>query len=186
LPAAIGAIPFAIVRFDPVKSADPPTSSGVTGAIASRNRRLAARVASFGRSSARSCFSAATASCQVSGSRPAMTRSNSARWLCRASRFSQDRRATAPRVPTACQRCFRSSGMENGGSVQCSSAFAPAASASPSGEPCAAPVPAFSGAPKPMMVRQAISVGFFDRTAKDKADWICAGSCPSTCFVAQP
>ncbi len=36
------------------------------------------------------------------------------------------------------------------------------------------------------MVWHAISVGFFDRTAKDSAAAICAGSCPSTALVAQP
>ena len=37
-----------------------------------------------------------------------------------------------------------------------------------------------------MMVRQAIRVGFLERTAKDSAAAICAGSCPSTRFTAQP
>ena len=35
---------------------------------------------------------------------------------------------------------------------------------------------ALVGAPRPMMVRQAISVGFLDRAAKDKAAWIMFGS----------
>ena len=37
-----------------------------------------------------------------------------------------------------------------------------------------------------MMVRQAISVGFFDRSASDSAASTWDGSWPSTRFVAQP
>ena len=140
----------------------------------------------FGLLSRIPCFSDATASCQFSGSLPAMARSNSARMELCASRFSQARRAAAPRAPTACQRSSRSSGTVNGGSCQSSAALAPAASSGPSGEPCTAAVPALCGAPSPMMVRHTISVGFFERTAKDNAAATCAGSWPSTCLVAQP
>ena len=103
-----------------------------------------------------------------------------------ARRLSQARRAPAPRLPTARQRSSRSSGTVNGGSCQPSAAFAPAASWPPSGEPWVAAVPALVGAPRPMMVRQAISVGFFERMAKDSAALICCGSCPSIRRATQP
>ena len=179
-------MPFTKVRLEPVRSADPPISSGIAGTSASRHFWLDWRVASFGLLSAKPCFSAATASWKFSGSRPATTRSNSARMLWRARRFSQDRRALAPRPPIACQRCRRSSGMVKGGSCQPSASFAAAASCGPSGEPCTAAVPALCGAPRPMIVPQAIIVGFFERIAKDSAAAICCGSCPSTRLVAQP
>ncbi len=180
-------MPLTKVRLDPVRSAEPPTSSGVAGTSASSAFWLDWRVASFGLVSAMLLPSArATASCQPSGSLPSSARSNSARMLLCASRFSQARRAPAPRLPAACQRSYRSAGMVNGGSVQPSAAFAPAASVAPSAEPCTAAVPALVGAPKPMMVRQAISVGFLLRVANDSAAITCAGSWPSTRLVAQP
>lgn len=42
------------------------------------------------------------------------------------------------------------------------------------------------GAPKPMMVRQAMMLGFLDRCAAASAAATAAWSCPSTRFVAQP
>ena len=175
-----------LVRLESVRSAEPPTSSGIAGAKAASARWLACRVAIVGRVSAISAFSAAIASCQASGRRPATTRSNSARSGCFASRFSQARRAAVPRLPAAAQRSARSRGTVNGGCCQSSACFAASDSVCPSGLPLQAAVPALFGAAKPMMVRQAISVGFFDRSASDSAAKIWAGSCPSTRFVAQP
>ena len=169
-----------------MRSAEPPTSSGSAGASASSALWLACRVARVGRFSARSALSAAIGSCQFSGKRPAVTRSNSARIGCRARRFNQARRAPAARVPALRHRSANPSGTVKGGSVQPKLRLASRDSRSPSGVPCTAALPALVGAPSPMMVRQAISVGFFDRTAKEMAAATWAASCPSTRLVAQP
>ena len=75
----------------------------------------------------------------------------------------------APRDPATRQRSPISSGMSKGAWVQPRAAFAACASAAPKGAPWEEAVPAFVGAEKPMMVRQAISVGFLERTAMDRA-----------------
>ena len=64
-----------------------------------------------------------------------------------------------------------SSGTTNGaGQAQCAFLRAPATSSAPCGSPCALGVPALVGAPKPMVVLQAISVGLSDFCAA----WIAA------------
>ena len=70
-------------------------------------------------------------------------------------RGARPRRARRPRAtPRGCPR-----GSTKGGSLQPSRSRAPAISAAPSGEPCAAAVPALVGAPKAIVVRQAIRFG---------------------------
>ena len=104
-------MPLTRVRFEPVRSAEPPISSGVAGTSASSAFWLDCRVASFGLVSAISCFSAATASCQLSGSLPAITRSNSARWLrgrgASARRGARRRRGCRPRASAPAGRRAR-------------------------------------------------------------------------------
>ncbi len=72
-----------------------------------------------------------------------------------------------------------SAGITKGGESQSSALRAPAISSAPSGEPCAALVPALVGAPKPMVVLEAISVGRSDFCAVSIAAAIASGSWPS-------
>ena len=65
-------------------------------------------------------------------------------------------------------------------------ARAPAISSGPRGAPWLPAVPAFLGAAKPMMVRQAISVGLRLRSAKPMAPSSAEGLWPFTRFTAQP
>ena len=114
---------------------------------------------------------------QLAGDGRARTRRAS---VCRARRFSQARRAPAPARAGGTPALQQIVGHREGRLVPAQRCLAPGASFAPSGEPCTAAVPALVGAPRPMMVRQAISVGFFERTAKDSAAATCGGSCPST------
>ena len=94
-----------------------------------------------------------------------MRRSNSARILASARRGASPRRCAL-----AAERCAgRAPGVEDvGGNLEGRSnpsrraLRAPAISSAPSGEPCALLVPALVGAPKPIVVLQAISVGRSD------------------------
>jgi hypothetical protein len=61
-----------------------------------------------------------------------------------------------------------------------------AISSAPSGEPCALLVPALVGAPKPMVVLQAIKVGLSERLAASMASAIASESWPSMLIVFQP
>ena len=79
-----------------------------------------------------------------------------------------------------------SAGISKGGHCQPSFCRAPAISSLPSGEPCTALVPALVGAPKPMVVRAAISVGRSERCAASMAEAIASGSWPSMRIVFQP
>ena len=60
-----------------------------------------------------------------------------------------------------------------------------ASSAAPRGAPCAIDLPSLVGAPKPMRVRAAMSVGRSDARAADRAQSMAAGSWPSTASVVQ-
>ena len=179
-------MPFTLVLLLPVRSALPPTISGTAGTRASSAFWLLARVASLGLASACCARSAASGSCQASGRRPAMARSNSACCGWRARRFSQLRRVPAPRRPATSQGSLIPAGISKGANSHPIAALAPAASVLPSGLPCTPPVPALLGAAKPMMVLQAISVGFLLRVAQAMAAATSAGSCPFTRRVAQP
>src|SRR5919198_167825 len=63
---------------------------------------------------------------------------------------------------------------------------APLISSLPSGEPWDFSVPALLGAPKPIVVRQAISEGRSQDCASSSALATASGSCPSTRLAAQP
>ena len=100
------------------------------------------------------------------GSSPRMRRSNSARCVGR-----RARRGAASQALRAALRALAGGapGVEHVGresrtarAVQPSFSRAPSISSAPSGEPCALAVPALVGAPKPMVVWQAISVGRSD------------------------
>ena len=69
-----------------------------------------------------------------------------------------------------------SAGISNGAWVQPSFSRAPLISSAPSGEPCADALPALVGAPKPMVVLQAISTGLSDVCAFSSAAAMAAGS----------
>ena len=72
-----------------------------------------------------------------------------------------------------------SAGISNGACVQPSFSRAPLISSAPSGEPCADALPALLGAPKPMVVLQAIITGRSEACAFSSAAAMAAGSCPS-------
>ena len=81
----------------------------------------------------------------------------------RACRRAGRRGACARRRARPCQRCAggapgvsTSAGISNGARVQPSFSRAPSISSAPSGEPCALDLPALVGAPKPIVVLQAI------------------------------
>ena len=92
----------------------------------------------------------------------------------------------AERRPASSHLALRPSGTVKGSAFQPIADLAAAISSAPSGAPWLPAVPAFFGAEKPMMVRQAMMVGFFERIA-----WLSAParSCPSWPFTrrtAQP
>ena len=62
----------------------------------------------------------------------------------------------------------------------------PSISSSPSGAPCAALLPALVGAPKPMVVLQATTVGLAVTFALAMAAAMASGSCPSQPIQSQP
>ena len=120
-----------------------------------------ARLASFGLLSATCCFSSATASCQLSGSRPAIDALELATLVMPGEALqpgaARGGAAAADGVPTFLQVVGRDEGR-----------FVPAEQLlgaggflrTERGAVHARVVPALVGAPRPMMVRQAISVGF--------------------------
>ena len=156
-------MPFGLVLLEPVRSAEPPIISGTAAVRLSSALSDAARVAiSFGAAASFS-FAARTAAASSSfGSSPSRRRSNSAR------RADAQRLETivpgcdarpCPRCPALRHSARTSAGMTKAGSGQPSRSRAPLISSAPSGEPWLFSVPALLGAPKPMVVRQAISDG---------------------------
>ncbi len=79
-----------------------------------------------------------------------------------------------------------SAGTSKAGELQPSFSRAPLISSAPSGEPCEPAVPALVGAPKPMVVRQAIIVGLSDVCAASNARAMASGSWPSMRLAFQP
>src|SRR6185369_7646476 len=94
--------------------------------------------------------------------------------------------APAERVPALRQASSTSAGTSNGGYSQPKNSRAPAMSAAPSGEPCALLVPALVGAPQPMVVLAAISVGRSELCAFSIAAAMASRSRPSISMVFQP
>ena len=84
---------------------------------------------------------------------------------------SPSRRACRPKLwPAARQASRMSAGTSKADSPSRRVLRAPAISSAPSGEPCALLVPALVGAPKPIVVLQAISVGRSDVRAASMRD----------------
>ena len=155
---------------EPVRSAEPPIISGsATVSVVERE---------FGRRRGWRCLSAPRASCcftrgdrrrELAGKLAARGGARTRR-ACRVERgeaLFPGQRAPACRVRR--RRAMRRGcprGISNGGAVQPSFCRAGAISSAPSGEPWAFSVPPLFGAPKPIVVRQAISdgpVGFLRR-----------------------
>ena len=106
---------LALVLLEPVRSAEPPTSSGSTGASASITLREDCRVASLGASADTLFLTALMARSAAATRSPSMRRSNSARWACAACRFCQLSKLGLPRWPMARQAARIGSGTTNGG-----------------------------------------------------------------------
>ena len=148
--------PFIVVSLLPARSADPPHSSGSTGASSFKICPEAFLVATP--------FSLAgktgSASAQPSGSSLARSRASS---LLRpgladdhaANESSQAACSCLPRSATlrACATSSSQAGKDTSGSKPRTRLVA-ATSSAPSAEPCAAPVSCLSGAGQPMMVRR--------------------------------
>ncbi len=106
--------------FDPVRSAEPPSVSGITALMTSSTISDDFRVATFGAVSLVVLRNAARADASFFGASPAITRSNSA---CLAPEslpklsFQADR-AAAPWAPIFRQAPSTSSGISNGGHDQ--------------------------------------------------------------------
>src|ERR1700722_5779305 len=128
---------LALVLLEPVKSAEPPTSSGKTGTSASSTLPEAWRVAILGASLEALAFTWASAARTSGGSPPFRGRENSARALAStaSSLFFQDAESLAPRPPASRQNFITSSGITKGGSCHPKRWRAPATSAAPRGEP---------------------------------------------------
>ena len=181
-------MPLARVLFEPVRSAEPPIISGSVAVSASSVSSEAARVArSFG-ACASFCLSSLTAGARRSATSPRRRRANSARRCgsSAATRCSQASRAGRLRSPAA-RHCARmSAGISNGGADQLSLCRAAAISSAPSGAPWLFSVPPLFGAPKPIVVRQAISDGRSESLATSMARAIAVGSWPSIRSAIQP
>src|SRR5258706_9761929 len=154
-----------LVLLEPVRSAEPPSISGIAGTkVPSANSDAVREAISFG-ASASVFFTACTASVSLAVAiSPRMRRSNSARLPASsaASFFFQAACASCERLPALRQLSRMSAGTSNGAALQPSALRAPAISSAPSGEPCGDDLPALVGGRKPIVVLQAISLGLFD------------------------
>ena len=167
-------MPFGLVLLDPVRSADPPIISGTAAVSASSAVSDAARVAiSFGVAASfsfaahrggellrRQLAAHAALEFGAAGRRSAASRSFQAlvRGLARLPGVAPQRK----RHPRECRRRAPASR---------SRSRAPLISSAPSGEPWLFSVPALLGAPKPMVVRQAISDGRVGGLRRGDAPW---------------
>ena len=177
-----------MVPLEPVRSAEPPISTGTAATRASSTFCEDWRVASLGFSAMNPAMVfaivaaiVAPVSVSIGSARRAMAALPSL-----AARVSQAVRASPPRAPAARQAASTGAGTSNGACGQPSFSRARAISSAPSGSPCVLAVPCLVGAPKPMMVFAAISVGLSDVCAAFRAVRIAAGSWPSTRTAAQP
>jgi hypothetical protein len=91
-----------------------------------------------------------------------------------------------PSVPAARQAFSVALGISNGPWSSRALALGAAISSLPSGEPCTLAVPCLVGAPKPIVVLQAISEGLSDFARRAMARVDRAWSCPSTACTFQP
>src|SRR5665647_2428903 len=187
--ADIAFIDLVRVLLEPVRSAEPPIISGSAGIRLSSANSQAVRVAiSFGAAASDSFTALTAASSAGFDTSPFMRRVNSACWLLSsaAKRLFQSACAPFERSPALRHWLRISAGTSNGAAVQPSASRAPLISSAPSGEPCEDDLPALVGAPKPMVVLQAIMVGRSDFCAWAMADAIACGSWPSTRDAVQP
>ena len=167
---------------------EPPISSGMTGRIASSTAPEDWRVACFGFSAAIFCFKLREAASTASaGNSPCIARSNSARSWRRSHGVSA---MPDNRLCRACRLCamrpeYRPERQRLDGSSPAASRRGDFFRAKRRAwQPL---VPCFFGAPKPMIVRQAISEGLsVTASAACVAAAIAAGSCPSTACTCQP
>ena len=151
VPRATAAPPVS-AHVDSVRSAEPPTSSGITAASSPRTLPDALLVAMAAPSKVGS------ASRTPGASRPASRRSHSAPSSGRASRMAAKRRSHRGRsarlaATSSASRQRTSSGTKKLAAGQPKRAFSAEASSGPRAAPCAPDVPAFVGAPKPIVVR---------------------------------
>ncbi len=182
------AIPAGFDSTLPVRSAEPPTSSGKWPASRASAFWLPWRIGIASAAVAvwsTACFTAASS---PPGNVPAMRRSNSARISAgtAARRCSHASRSAAPRRPASRQGARSESGTSKAACSHPRLRRSPASSSAPRGEPCTTGLPSLVGAPKPMRVRAAIIVGRSAVRAKASASSIAAGSWPSIATVAQP
>ena len=169
LPAAPGAArtapqPGKSVRFEPVRSALPPSSSGSSGASASSTFCEALRVATGSAGCAkRDIVRSASAwkpARQVAGHAALELQRLAREELAvapRSGRATSLRHRRRARARSSRRRPRRAPRRARG--LQPSAARVAAVSAAPSGAPCAFALPALFGEPLPMVVLQQISVG---------------------------
>jgi hypothetical protein len=187
-PGAISTAALVRVLLEGVRSAEPRTSSGITGVIASRASSLALRVAIFSGFARRARLQGRDGR----GQRLRQLAMHPARELrfpvgaSASTRSVHASRSAAPRPPASRQADRMGCGTSKGAAVQPIAAFAPASSSPPNGSPCAFDVPAFFGAPKPIVVRQAMRLGRSEACARSRAAAIASGSWPSIRSARQP
>ncbi len=137
------------VRFEPVRSALPPSISGTFGASSASAFCEALREAIVSRDWPNSAIAASSVSSKSRGRSPAMRRSNSLarsgcsrgrRQIARATPLRARRRAPARSIARAA-----SSGISKGGCGQSSASRVLRISSAPSGSPCALAVPGPAG-----------------------------------------
>src|ERR1700692_1462934 len=160
---------FALLLLEPVRSAEPARNAiGIAVAMASMTDSDDLRVAIFCGVSSSIFLWALKAFASEGGRSCRKRRSNSARlrFDSVAKRSCHALRAATPRLPASRQLFSTSSGTENGSSEMPRFSLAPFSSSGPSASPCALLVPALVGAPKPMVVLQAISDGLLDFCAR--------------------
>ncbi len=128
-------MPLTKVLLEPVRSAEPPTRSGLDGANWSSAAPEAARVASAGGASSTLAMWASSLAKAWAGSSPFMARSNSSFSAELNSRAAQRLRTVVPRPPTLRQAATSVSGRTKGSCAQSSFSRVAAISTLPSALP---------------------------------------------------
>ena len=161
-----------LVLLEPVRSAEPPMSSGITGARRLEHLLRGLRVASFGASADDALLERRRSRDRAAAAgRPRSRRSNSARLArCAACRFCQASQLGSPRWPAARQAARIVVGDHERrirpAELRARAARSPRRRAASRGPPRCPPC---FGAPKPMIVRQAISDGWSLACARSSA-----------------
>src|ERR1051326_5055209 len=199
LPGATDFEALTMVRFEPVRSAEPPRSSGSSGTRTSSTFCDALRVARVSPLEFRSSMRDATRSSNSVGRAAAMRRWNSAGSVGNSLEYflksdGHFYSALAPVSPAA-RPARTASGISKGGYGQPMAVRVAATSSPPKADPCAAPVLAFLGAPFAMTVLQQMSVGrlferllslFALRMARSTASTSCPATFGMTCHPYGP